>query len=106
MEGILTIEIMKRSLDTPIAPGRRLRACVCLVALALLWAPVWGAVWQAGGMGCCNGGMCAAHGHSMPNQHGPKKTSPAEAPMNCEHDGGSGFSQCAMSCSHESAPSM
>src|SRR5271169_3363204 len=97
---------MKRSLHVPIARGRSFGAWVCLVALVLLWAPMWAAAWQANSMACCDGGLCAAHGHSKPTPSRPQKSSPAEAPMDCDHHAGSELTACAMTCSHESASSL
>jgi len=87
------------------APGRRLGACVCLVAVMLLWAPAWGAVLQAAGVGCCDGAMCPLHGH------GPKKSSndtntAKDAPMaGCEHHGKAAM-DCTMACCHPSDPAV
>src|SRR3981189_512841 len=65
---ILEIRKMKRMTHDSNALGRRLRACVCLMAVMLLWAPAWGAALQAAGVGCCDGAMCPLHGHA------PKKS--------------------------------
>ncbi len=86
-----------------IAPGRVFGAWVCLAAVALLWAPVWAAAWQADGMACCYGNLCATHRHSKPNQGASQQAGSQQTPMNCEH--GNGLADCAMSCPHEtSAP--
>jgi len=90
----------------PIAPGKILGAWVCLAAAVLLWAPMWAAALQSNGLTCCNGSMCAAHGHSKPSQRRPEKTSPSEAPMACDHHGTDGLTDCAMSCSQESTSSL
>jgi len=85
-------------------PGRTLSAVVCLVAVVLLWAPLWSAAWHAGGMICCNGAMCPIHGHSTPNRPSPQRTTPEKTPIECEHHGGIGLTNCSVSCSHESSP--
>src|SRR5208282_3946390 len=103
---MLTVQRMNAPMHTPIAVGRRFGAWVCLAALVLVWAPMWAAAWDAAtSMACCSGGSCPAHGRSKSNQPGPEKSSPAEAPMNCEHHAGNGMTDCVMSCSHESASS-
>jgi len=104
--SILTTQPMKRSLQVPIAPGRKIGAWVCLLALALLWTPLWAAAWQAHGMECCEGGMCAAHGHTKSNRTQPQQSGPSKAPMNCEHHGAGGISSCSISCCHESNSSF
>jgi hypothetical protein len=93
---------MRRSLQVPCAPGRMFSAVVCLVAVVLLWGPLWASAWH--GMTCCNGGMCPIHGHSTPNQPRPQRTAPEKTPIECEHHGGIGLTNCSMSCSHESSP--
>jgi len=86
------------------APGRRLGACVCLVAVMLLWAPAWVSALQAAGMGCCDGAMCPLHGH------GPKKSSgdsdsAKDAPMAaCEHHARPAAMVCSVACCHPSDP--
>ncbi len=97
---------MKRSIPPPIAARRVIGAWVCLVAAALLWSPMWAAAWQSNGMDCCNGGMCQAHRHPNPDRSGPRQTAPAEAPMNCAHQSGSGITSCSMSCCREGSTSL
>lgn len=96
--AILLAHRMKRSLHVPIAPGRILSAWVCLLAVLLLWTPMWAAAWQAGRMACCNGGMCPAHGRSKPSPQHSQRGASQESPMNCGHERGSGLGLCAMSC--------
>ncbi len=95
---------MKKLAYTPVVPERAFGAWVCLVAVVLLWAPVWAAAWQADGMACCYGNMCATHGHSKPYRHPSKQAPSQRTPMNCEHHGGSALPDCSMSCSHEASP--
>src|SRR5260221_8636684 len=88
------------------APGRRSRACLCLVAVMLLWAPAWGAVLRAAGLGCCDGAMCPLHGH------GPKKssrcTNSAEnMPIaGCDHHARTTAMDCAVGCCHPKSPAV
>jgi len=67
---------------------------------------MWAAAWQADGMACCDGGMCAAHGHSKPNHSRPQQATHQDSPMDCEHHGGSGTATCSLSCCRESSPSL
>ena len=88
------------------APGRRFAACVCLLAVMLLWTPAWGAVLQAAGVGCCDGAMCPLHGH------GPKKSSGdansvKDMPMaGCEHHAQKAAMDCSMACCHPADPAV
>jgi len=81
---------------------RAVAACVCLLALALLYVPLAAAALLARGADCCPGGFCkiAAHRHAKqspkPEQH--------SAGMTCEHEGaGSGMTQCTMSCCQDTS---
>jgi hypothetical protein len=95
---------MKRMCHDSNAPGRRLGACVCLVAVMLLWAPAWAAALQATGMVCCDGAMCPLHGHA------PKKslheTSPAKnaSMAECDHHVRQAAMDCTMACCHPKDP--
>jgi hypothetical protein len=97
---------MRNDSNASNASGRRLGACVCLVALMLLWAPAWASALQAAGMGCCDGAMCPLHGHG----HVPKKSSgdsntAKNAPMSgCEHHGRKAAMDCSMACCHPKDP--
>jgi hypothetical protein len=86
------------------APGRRLGACACLVAIMLLWAPAWVSALQAAGMACCDGAMCPLHGHAPKKSSGD--TNPAkDAPMaGCEHHGRKPAMDCSMACCHPKDP--
>lgn len=81
-------------------------AWVCLVAVALLWAPLWATAWQTDGMDCCKGGMCMAHRHSKPNPSRPQQTGAAETSMDCEHHSASGMSSCPMACGPENSHTL
>jgi len=95
---------MKRMRHDSNAPGRRLRACVCLVAVMRLWAQTWAAALQAAGMACCDGVMCPLHGH------GPKKSSndansAKDMPMaGCEHHARPAAMVCSVACCHPTDP--
>ncbi|HEV8075850.1 MAG TPA: hypothetical protein VGP66_08365 [Candidatus Acidoferrum sp.] len=86
------------------APGRRLGAFVCLVAVMLLWAPAWASALQAVGVGCCDGAMCPLHGHA------PKKSSSDSSPAKnasmagCEHHARKAARDCSMACCHPKDP--
>lgn len=97
---------MRTSLHFPIAPGRTTGAWVCLLAVVLLWAPMYAAAWQTQGMACCGGGFCAAHEHPKPSQSHRRQAMAREASTNCEHHGKGGFIACSMSCCHESGSSL
>jgi hypothetical protein len=102
--GILEADVMRRSLHAPIAPGRTAGAYVCLLAVLLLWAPMWASAWMARGTACCMGTMCALHGHG--NTRSPGKS---EAPKNdreCQHPRGTGMVGCDMSCYHKEGASL
>jgi hypothetical protein len=97
--GILEAHLMSRSLHAPIAPGRIVGACVCLIAVLLLWTPMWASAWMMRGMACCTGTMCAAHLHTKTN-------APAKSGAECEHSRGAGMAACSMSCCHEEDASL
>jgi hypothetical protein len=83
----------------PIAPGKKIAACVCLLAVTLLWAPLWAAALQTNGMTCCTGAMCPAHRHS-PKNPAPASTSStsAETHMQCDHSANRSSSNSMVSC--------
>jgi len=95
---------MKKMRHDSNALGRKLGACVCLVALMLLWAPAWASALQAAGMGCCDGAMCPLHGHA-PKKSSSDTNSAKDAPMTgCEHHGRKAAMDCSMACCHPSDP--
>src|SRR5579859_268162 len=104
--SILEIQKMKRMRHDSNAPGRRLGACVCLVAVMLLWSPLWASALQAAGMGCCDGAMCPLHGH------GPKKSSSdansaMDMPMaGCDHHARKVAMDCTVACCHPKDPAV
>jgi hypothetical protein len=70
-------------------------AWVCLLAVALLYAPLAGAALLANGVNCCAGGVCPIpeHHHHKEQQAAAKEA----APMDCGHEM-SGMTSCSMSC--------
>lgn len=98
---------MNTSLHSPIAPGRKFSASVCLLAALLLWAPLWATALQANGMTCCDGVMCAAHGSSSSNHDHPQAAAQqTKKPMRCGHSGGNANMSCDLSCCHEQSHSF
>ena len=97
---------MKTLRHFPIAPGRILGAWLCLLAVVLLWSPIYAAAWQAQGMACCSGGLCAAHGHPKQGQSHQHQPRTSETPMDCEHHGDNTLMVCSMSCCHQSSSSL
>jgi hypothetical protein len=96
--------MMKRMRHDSNAPGRRLGACVCLVALMLLWAPAWALALQAAGMACCDGAMCPLHGHA-PKKSSGDTNSAKDAPMaGCEHHARKAAMDCSVACCHPKDP--
>jgi len=91
---------MKRMRHDSNAPGRRLGACVCLVALMLLWAPAWASALQAAGIGCCDGAMCPLHGHAPKKSSSDAGAAKDAQPPVCEHHG-----KAAMDCTMGVLPS-
>ncbi|HXJ11945.1 MAG TPA: hypothetical protein VNH19_06710 [Candidatus Limnocylindrales bacterium] len=88
------------------AQGRKLWACVCLVAVMLLWAPTWGAALQAAGVGCCDGAMCPLHGHA-PKKSSSDTNSPKEVPMaGCDHHARPAAMVCSVACCHPKDPAV
>jgi hypothetical protein len=95
---------MKRMRHDSNAPGRRLAACVCLVAVMLLWAPAWASALQAAGVGCCDGAMCPLHGHA-PKKSSGDTNSAKDAPMaGCEHHARKAAMDCSVACCHPKDP--
>lgn len=103
---------MNRSLHVSVARGRKMAGWVCLLAVMLLWAPLWAAALEASAMGCCADGFCgrATHEHQKTNQAVAVHTAPAETPMECEHHGGPqnkpGAMKCSISCCHQNEASL
>src|SRR5271157_58588 len=97
---------MQRKGHIPIAPGK-LGAWVCLLAVALLWTPLWATGSQNKGMACCAGKMCAARGHAKAGHTSENAgISQESAPMVCGREGQARLSMCGMNCCHEEGSTM
>lgn len=83
-----------------------LGAWVCLVAVVLLWSPMWAAALHAETMSCCAGGKCMANSHEKVNSSLATDSTSNESQMNCDHGGTNRMANCSMSCCHESTPSF
>src|SRR5215469_11394459 len=71
---------------------RSLLAVLCLVAVALSYAPLGGAAWSFYLGACCTSGtQCPIHGH-----HHSQRPSGPEHAMDCGRD----MPECSMSCCH------
>ena len=96
---------MRQSLHVPLAPGRKLAATVCLLAVVLLWTPLWAADWQAHGMACCNAGLCPAHRKPATTPVPPQNSS-----EDCDHHSiasrPTGNVNCTMSCCRDASVSF
>src|ERR1700746_1120989 len=68
-------------------------AWLCMLAVALLYAPLAVAALLANGVGCCASGYCPIREH----HHQKKSPAQEQAPMDCGHDMG-GMTACSMSC--------
>lgn len=74
---------------------RSLLATLCLVSVALLYAPLGGAAWALYSGACCKSGrQCPIHGY-----HHSQAPSGPEHAMDCSHDMAAS-TQCSMSCCH------
>jgi hypothetical protein len=95
---------MRTGLQMRIDMARKLGACVCLLAIFILWTPLWAAAWQANGMACCQDGQCPATLHK---QAMPAPPAASEPSAECEHHKGSGSAMaCSMSCCHQTETSL
>ncbi len=74
---------------------RMAAAWLCLLAVALLYAPLAGAALLANGVDCCAGGFCPIAEH----HHHKQQPSPKQAPAasDCGHEM-RGMKTCSMSC--------
>jgi hypothetical protein len=75
---------------------------ICLLAVALMYAPLAGAAWLVNS-DCCAAGFCKVPAHHQAG-HGAAHTQQMASPdreMKCEHDG-NGRMACSMSCCQDS----
>jgi hypothetical protein len=74
-------------------------ACICMLAVTLLYAPLAAAALVASGTDCCVGGLCPIRRHHHESQK--LMASQNAMPMDCGHDmsdgKSSGMSECSMS---------
>lgn len=99
-------ETMRRLRHFSKAPGNKVGACVCLVAVILLWAPLWASAFQASNMDCCNGAMCPLHGHA-PKKSSNDANAGKEAPLAaCGHHSRNSAMDCKMACCHPTDPAV
>jgi len=82
---------------------KRWMALCCLVAVLMLWGPVWASAMTSAGMGCCDSGMCLTGGHAA-GKHSTPGQKPHESktsmPSDCGHEGKRAAVGCSMNCCH------
>lgn len=88
------IKSSRRPLDLQFEPRRAAAAWVCLLAVALLFAPYAGAAWASHAMSCCTGDHCDVPQHH--HRKAPVSKTPVHA--DCDHEGSTGMTECSMSC--------
>ncbi|HEY6127739.1 MAG TPA: hypothetical protein VIW23_06105 [Candidatus Acidoferrum sp.] len=81
---------------SPKSKTRLAAACICLLAILLMYAPLLGASVMAVTGSCCTGGQCPIHG----NHHSPIENQ--NTPMDCGHEFHNlgTVDSCSMSCCH------
>lgn len=80
-------------MSKPTEDRRRVSAaCLCLLAIVLLYAPLAGAAWVGHAMACCTADHC-----NIPEHHHRKAPAHPASDMDCGHDM-SGMTACSMSC--------
>jgi hypothetical protein len=82
---------------------RAIAGWICLLAVALMHAPLAGAVMIAHGLDCCASGYCKIPAHHHKQQKRQTEAQQAPIPhsdgMNCEHEmAGMAITSCSMSC--------
>src|SRR5437660_3261954 len=75
-------------------------ASICLLIVALLYAPLAGAAWSSYQSSCCTSGQC-----KIPAHHHQKTAAVPAHLIDCEHEM-SGMMVCAVSCCHVSDRSL
>ena len=89
--------------------ARSFHALVCLLAMMLLWAPLWANAWRAAPT--CNGMMCLAKNHAAaatPRQN-DQASEDSDMPtdmQHCEHGAKPSATTCSMSCCHHDLSSL
>jgi hypothetical protein len=86
---------------------RTTAACICLLALMLIYAPITTATLMTVTGACCSGDYCPIHGNHHRNQEPPAQTG-ENSPMDCDHVGHSAskVSTCSLSCCHDAQSSV
>jgi hypothetical protein len=79
---------------------RSISACICLLAVVLLHAPLAAAAWSLHQMACCMSGQCP-----IPAHHHEKTPSAPANHMDCGHEV-AGMTACSMSCCHDTERSL
>lgn len=87
--------------------ARNVAAWMCMVAVALLYAPLAGAAFLAHGIDCCAGRFCPIREH----HHNTQKAAESQdaMPMDCDHEMNrhghdvGGMMSCSMSCCQDVA---
>ena len=79
---------------------RSVVASICLLIVALLYAPLAAAAWSSYQSACCTSGQC-----KIPAHHHQKTPTTPSHHMDCGHEM-SGMIYCAMSCCHDSDRSL
>jgi hypothetical protein len=79
---------------------RTVSASICLLVVALLYAPLAGTAWASYKASCCTADQCLITGH----HHQKAPAAPANQ-MDCGHDM-PGMMACSMSCCHDSERSI
>ena len=98
---------MKSSLQGPGTARRMIGGWLCLVAVVLLWAPLWASAWQASEMACCYRNECPVHGHAAGKHSGKSQAAAKEnAPIECGHENPTGLMACRMSCCQDQSHSF
>jgi hypothetical protein len=97
MNGSAQLRAIRSSgqlLDLQSERRRALAAWVCLLAVALLFAPYAGAAWVSQETSCCTSDHC-----NIPQHHhrkAPVNKTPVHA--DCDHENGGALTECSMSC--------
>jgi len=82
--------------------AQQMAACMCLLGLLLIYAPMATATLMAITRACCTGDACPIHGHHHPVRNNPTE-SRDKAPTDCGHQSQdrSNMGACSMSCCHD-----
>lgn len=84
------------------ALAKKFGACVCLLAVVLLWTPGWIAAFQASQMACCTAGMCPLHGLAPKRSSGEESGRMHTQATECGHHQRQAAMDCKAACYHPS----